>query len=123
MPHKSFLRSDKADVICLYKVSMILRYYILILRLTPRILTHCNQKSNYMSTKLTGTGCGCYMVYLIIQAALGWWASEIFFRITFNHDIPWWADLIIGLFVGIPLFVIDLIVYIISEIRPEWFPL
>lgn len=45
-------------------------------------------------------GCGCIVLMLLINLSIGGWCTQYLLLTWFAKDIPWYADMIIGLFLG-----------------------
>ncbi len=67
------------------------------------------------------SGCGCYVIYLIISGLLSWYFVDWILQNIFCEDIPWWADLIIGCIGGSIIFPLWVILWILKLFMPiDW---
>lgn len=50
--------------------------------------------------KLTSSSCGCLLLVLLFNILLGGYCFDYVLFVVFNKDIPWWADAICGTITG-----------------------
>lgn len=65
-----------------------------------------------MDNENAGFTCGCMVLIVLLNLSIGAWCAQYLLLTWFAKDIPWYADMIIGLFLGeltIPLTVITFI--------------
>lgn len=69
-------------------------------------------------SKLNGAGCGCYVIILACQAAIGWLLSDWFFQLWFGKDLPFIVDFIVGLCFGSVILALDVLGWVMSYFMP-----
>ena len=46
------------------------------------------------------TGCGCWIIFAIVNLTLGALCFDYSLSYIFAKDVPWYADMVCGLFLG-----------------------
>jgi hypothetical protein len=67
-----------------------------------------------MANKETGGFCGCALLILVINLLLGGFCFDYCFWAIFGKDIPWYGDMICGLFLGEFVLPLSVVLWILS---------
>lgn len=63
-------------------------------------LTKTNNRTGKSTTLFGCSGCGCLVVFLIINFTLGAWCFDYCLNAVFGKDVSWGLDLLGGLVLG-----------------------
>lgn len=67
-----------------------------------------SDSSDSSSTKISCSGC-CLLNFLI-----GWWLFDYSLMAVFGKDIPWYADVLCGIFIGSALIPVALVCWVME---------
>ena len=63
-----------------------------------------------------GGGCGCFLMILIFNLLLGGLAFQYSLKTVFNRDVPWYTDVVCGLFLGEIVVPAAIVCYIVKNV-------
>ena len=72
---------------------------------------------------MIGGGCGCLIMALLFNLCVGGFLCDYCLWQTFALDIPFWADMLIGVFLAEIMIPWAIVMFIISVAAPDALPL